>query len=95
MSEARRFGYVSDYVVYNLGITLSPTLRAVYDRYNDIFNANKPKFDYFVEYSANLDLYKACSAGNNVRCRVNNVVEIRSGMERMVCYRDGMGSTRS
>lgn len=71
MSEARRFGYVSDYVVYNLGITLSQPLRDVYDRYNDIFNANKPKFDYFVEYSANLDLYKACSAGNTVRCRVN------------------------
>jgi superfamily II DNA or RNA helicase len=89
MSEARRFGYVADYVIYNLGITLSPGLRAIYEQFNDVFNGNKPKFDYFLDYSDNLDLYKACVAGKDVRCKVKG--EWKSGLAWREWYAQTMG----
>lgn len=89
MSEARRFGYVSEYVIYNLGITLAGVNREVYDHFNDVFNSNKPKFDYFVEYSDNLDLYKACSAKNESRCKVAG--EWRTGKDHREWYAKEMG----
>ena len=89
MSEARRFGYVSEYIVYNLGITLNGQLREMYDRYNDIFNKNKPQFEYFVDWNTNLDLYKACSAGNDKRCKVQN--RWKTGREWREWYAAEMG----
>jgi superfamily II DNA or RNA helicase len=88
MSEARRFGYISEYIVYNYGLTLNTNLREVYDRFNDIHNSNFAKFRYFVDGNKNWEFIRACTAGNQVKARVGE--DVKTGQEWREWYAEKM-----
>lgn len=79
MSEARRFSYISDYIIYNYGIKLSLMEKEAYNRLNDIHNSNYAKFLYFADGDKNWELIRACSAGNNTTAKVGD--DFKTGSE--------------
>lgn len=89
MGEAKARGYVSDYVVYNLGITLTLYEQAIYDRYNDIHNSNLANFRYFAESEKNWELIRACTAANDKKAKVGN--DWRTGKQWRQWYAETMG----
>lgn len=88
LSEAKRQKYISNYRVYNLGISLNTEEREKYNKLNDIHNNNFGKFRYFAESNSNWELARACGAGNNVRVKVGD--EWKTGQEWRNWYADIM-----
>jgi len=88
MSEARRNNYISNYTVYNLGISLDSSQMDAYKRLNDIHNNNFAKFQHFVDYDRNWELLRACTAGNGVICKIGN--ETKTGKEWRTWYAEKM-----
>lgn len=72
MDEARRNNYISDYVIYNLGIELDDEGREYYNKINDIHNTNFGKFRYFVEYQKNYELIRACLIANDKKAKIGD-----------------------
>lgn len=70
MSEGRRFNYISDYIVYNLGINMDAEQQEHYNNINNIHNSNFGKFLHFQHSELNWELIRACSAGNDTVCKV-------------------------
>lgn len=71
MSEARRFNYVSNYVVYNIGIDLDVEETTKYAQMNDIHNSNYSKFYHFENGEKNWELAQACSVANDKYAKVD------------------------
>ena len=72
MSEARRFGYVSDYAIYNLGNTINEQEREKYNKVNDIYHGTFAKFNYYMEFTQNIQLIKACMVSDIKNALVGN-----------------------
>lgn len=72
MSEGRQNNYVSDYIIYNLGIQLPDADQERYNNLNDIHNSNYGKFLHFKDSNLNWQLANACSAGSTVMARVGD-----------------------
>lgn len=89
MSEARRFNYISDYIIYNLGVELTTEEREKYTYWNDVHNSNFAKFRYFVEGEKNYELARACTAANEVKAKVGN--DWRTGRKWREWYSQTMG----
>ncbi len=79
LSEARRFSYISDYVVYNYGIELQGEELEKYGRLNDIHNSNYAKFRHFQDGNRNWELARACGVGNEQFAKVGQ--EWRTGRD--------------
>lgn len=60
IDEAKREGYISNFIVFNLGLKYSEKEKEEYTRIHDIFNSAFAKFGH------NFDLAMACGAGNNI-----------------------------
>lgn len=88
MSEAKRFNYVSDFIVYNFGIELSQQEAEDYKRINDIHNSNWSKFLYFVESEKNWEFARACAVGNNTVAKVGG--DYKTGREWRDWYSEVM-----
>ncbi|MFN7465292.1 MAG: DEAD/DEAH box helicase [Pseudanabaena sp.] len=73
LSEAKRFNYISDYIVYNIGIELNPEESEKYARLNDIHNSNYSKFNFHNNGEHNWELAQACSVGASNYAKVNGV----------------------
>lgn len=89
LSEARRFNYISDYIVYNYGIDLSTEEYEIYTKFNDIHNSNYAKFRYFPEGDKNWQLAQACGVGNDKYAKVGT--EWRTGKGWRDWYSTVMG----
>jgi superfamily II DNA or RNA helicase len=87
--EGKRMGYVSDYVTYNLGITLNEEEEEKYRTLNDIHNSNFGKFCNLPDSSLNWELAMACGVGANKNAKVGN--EWRSGNDWRLWYAREMG----
>ena len=59
LAEARRDGYISDFIVFNLGIELSEQDRKTYDKMHKTFNAMFARFNHDFNWAM------ACSAAAN------------------------------
>lgn len=88
MSEARRFDYISNYIVYNYGIEIPEEEVAEYKRINDIHNSNWSKFQYFVDREKNWEFVRACAVGNNTVCKVGE--DFKTGKEWRDWYAETM-----
>lgn len=88
MSEAQRFQYISNYIVYNYGIRLNEEEQLAYDKLNDIHNSNWSKFLYFPEGEKNFELARACAVGNSTIAKVG--VDYKSGLEWRNWYSEEM-----
>lgn len=71
IDEAHAEGYVSDFIVYNLGIELSPTERKEYDEMNKAF------FKHFAYFGMDFKLAMQCMGDKEARLRY----AIQSGYE--------------
>lgn len=72
LSEARRFNYISNYIVYNFGIELTGEEAEKYARLNDIHNSNYGKFFHFEDGNLNWELANACGVGNDKLAKVGS-----------------------
>lgn len=59
MEEAKREGYISNYQIYNLGLTLNDKDQEEYTKWHNIFNNSFGKFNH------NFNLAMACAKGMN------------------------------
>jgi superfamily II DNA or RNA helicase len=89
MSEGRRFNYISDYVIYNLGLEMNGDQLDYYNRLNDIHNSNFGKFLHFNDSELNFELIRACSAGNDKVAKVGR--EFKTGKEWRLWYAEEHG----
>lgn len=87
--EARVHKYISNFIVYNLGIELDSVERERYSKLNDIHNSNFGKFRYFANPEKNWQLARACSSGNFNNVKVGD--EYKTASEWKTWYAETMG----
>lgn len=89
MVEAKRMGYVSEYTVYNLAVTLPADQQEAYDKLHKWHNDMLGKFQFFPVIEDNYKLAVACGMANDAWAKVAG--RSATGKEWREWYAEQMG----
>ncbi len=94
MLEAKRMGYVSNYVVYNFGVTLSEQEQEAYDKLDKLHNNMYGKFAFYPYRDMNWALAKACGIGKDKKAKVGETWRTGDGWRNWYATEMGWDGTK-